>query len=87
MNHSNSCISEHSASKARRKFQNRRLKLLRHWRDALERRISAVDASISTLEKQINRDNKKIFNISGKLRLNEWRGNKNIEFVIEDLST
>ena len=39
------------------------------------------------LEPFLNRDNKKIFNISGKLRLNEWRGNKNIEFVIEDLST
>ena len=28
----------------------------------------------------------KIFNIAGKMRLNEWRGKKEVEFVIEDIS-
>ena len=30
--------------------------------------------------------NNKIFNIVGKLSLNEWRGNKNVEFIIDDIS-
>ena len=30
--------------------------------------------------------NKKIFNIAGKLSLNEWRGEKNVEFIIDDIS-
>ena len=27
-----------------------------------------------------------IFNIAGKLSLNEWRGQKNVEFIIDDIS-
>ena len=30
--------------------------------------------------------NKKTFNIAGKLSLNEWRGQKNVEFIIDDIS-
>ena len=30
--------------------------------------------------------NKKNFNIVGKLSLNEWRGQKNVEFIIDDIS-
>ncbi|WP_320674663.1 hypothetical protein [Prochlorococcus sp. MIT 1341] len=52
-----SCYSEGTVLKARRKFQARRLMALKGWRDSLERRIAAIDASISTLENQINRDN------------------------------
>ena len=28
----------------------------------------------------------KLFNIAGKLSLNEWRGQKNVEFIIDDIS-
>ena len=31
------------------------------------------------------KQNKKEMNIAGKLRLNEWKGNKKIEFIIEDI--
>ena len=31
-----------------------------------------------------NRQN--IFNIAGKLSLNEWKGEKNVEFIIDDIS-
>ena len=31
-------------------------------------------------------ENKKKINIVGKMRLNEWRGKKNVEFLIEDVS-
>ena len=30
--------------------------------------------------------NMKSFNIAGKLSLNEWRGQKNVEFIIDDIS-
>ena len=29
---------------------------------------------------------KKLFNIAGKLSLNEWQGEKNVEFIIDDIS-
>ena len=38
------------------------------------------------LEPFLNKKNKKLINIAGKIRLNEWRGKKNIEFIIEDIS-
>ena len=28
----------------------------------------------------------KTFNIAGKLSLNEWKGKKNVEFIIDDIS-
>ena len=30
--------------------------------------------------------NNKSFNIAGKLSLNEWRGQSNVEFIIDDIS-
>ena len=38
------------------------------------------------IESGLNVNNKKLINITGKIRLNEWKGNKSIEFIIEDLS-
>ena len=40
----------------------------------------------SPLEQFLNKKNKKKINIVGKMRLNEWRGKKNVEFLIEDVS-
>ena len=40
----------------------------------------------SPLEPFINKKNKKQINIAGRIRLNEWRGRKNFEFIIEDIS-
>ena len=34
----------------------------------------------------LSKDYKKNFNIAGRLSLNEWKGKKNIEFVIEDIA-
>ena len=30
--------------------------------------------------------NNKLFNIAGKLSLNEWKGQSNVEFIIDDIS-
>ena len=38
------------------------------------------------LEPFLNVKNKKKFNIAGKIRLNQWRGEKKAEFMIEDIS-
>ena len=46
----------------------------------------AFNAKDGPLEAFHNKKNKKKFNIAGKMNLNEWRGKKNIEFIIEDIS-
>ena len=37
-------------------FQNKKLEMLNHIKDSLERKIASVSASIEVLENQINRD-------------------------------
>ena len=41
----------------------------------------------SPLEPFLNKKNKKRINLAGKMKLNAWRGRKNIEFIIEDIAT
>lgn len=38
------------------------------------------------LEPFLNKKHKQKINIAGKMRLNEWRGKKSIEFIIDDIS-
>ncbi len=40
----------------RRRHQQRKLQMLSFWRDGLERQLAALNAAISTLEAQIQRD-------------------------------
>ena len=37
-------------------YQNKKLEILNHIKDSLDRKIASVNASIDVLEKQINRD-------------------------------
>ncbi len=46
----------------------------------------AWNAKNSPLEPFLNKKNKRRINIAGKMRLNEWKGKKNIQFIIEDIS-
>ena len=46
----------------------------------------AWNAKNSPLEPFLNKKNSKRINIAGKMRLNEWKGKKNIQFMIEDIS-
>ena len=46
----------------------------------------AWNAKDTPLESYLQKGNKKKFNIAGKMKLNEWRGKKDIEFMIEDIS-
>jgi len=40
----------------------------------------------TSLEPYLTEKNKKIFNVAGKMHLNEWKGKKKIEFIIDDIS-
>ena len=39
-----------------RRHQERKLRMLTFWRDGLERQLAALNAAISTLERQMDRD-------------------------------
>ena len=44
------------------------------------------NATDSELGPYLLKKNKNTFNIAGKLSLNEWKGQKNVEFIIDDIS-
>ena len=46
----------------------------------------AFNATDTDLGAFLLKKNKKTFNIAGKLSLNEWRGQSNVEFIIDDIS-
>ena len=46
----------------------------------------AFNAIENDLEAYLLTKNNKLFNIAGKLSLNEWRGQSNVEFIIDDIS-
>jgi single-stranded-DNA-specific exonuclease len=46
----------------------------------------AFNAKNGLLDTLLKKSNKKKFNVAGKMSLNEWRGKKNIEFIIEDIT-
>ena len=46
----------------------------------------AFNAVENGLEGYLLKKNNKSFNIAGKLSLNEWRGQSNVEFIIDDIS-
>lgn len=50
------CSSSSDFDSRRRHHQQRKMAMLTFWRDGLERQLSAINASISTLEQQIERD-------------------------------
>ncbi len=56
------CVSNEGETKRRQYIHKRKLEMMTFYRDSLERRISAINASIKTLEDQINRDNELIDN-------------------------
>ena len=46
----------------------------------------AWNAKNTPLEPYLSNNNKKEINIVGKIKLNEWKGNRKVEFIIEDVS-
>lgn len=50
------CGSAEGQADALRRHQQRKLTMLRFWRDGLERQLAAIEASITTLQQQMQRD-------------------------------
>ena len=50
------CWSDTDLNSARSRHQQRKLHLLKGWRDAIERQLAAMNAAIATLEAQMQRD-------------------------------
>ena len=65
---------------------NEHIKSLLSGNDGFVFKSFAGNAKNTPLESYLNKNNKKEFNIAGKVKLNEWRGKKNVEFMIEDIS-
>ena len=49
-------------------------------------KVIAFNAVNNDLEAYLLKKNNKPFNIAGKLSLNEWKGQSNVEFIIDDIS-
>ena len=62
------------------------LKVILRGRDGSIFKGFVWNAKNTPFDEILNEKNKKLLHIAGRLRLNEWRGEKNVEFVIEDVS-
>ena len=65
---------------------DKHIKTVLHAKDGSVIKSIAFNAKDSPLEIYLNKKNKKKFNIAGIMNLNEWRGKKSVEFIIEDIS-
>jgi len=50
------CDGSSDSTSRRRHHQERKMAMLSFWRDGLERQLAAINASIDTLKKQMERD-------------------------------
>jgi hypothetical protein len=50
------CDGSGSGAAGLRRHQERKMVMLRFWRDGLERQLAALNAAINTLEQQMRRD-------------------------------
>jgi len=65
---------------------NNHIKSILSGKDGSTFRAFAWNAKNTPLEPFLNKSNKKRINVAGKMRLNEWKGKRNVEFMIEDIS-
>ena len=66
-------------------IKNSHIKSILIGKDGSSFKAYAWNAKNTPLEVLLSMKNK-IFNIAGKMRLNEWRGKREVEFMIEDIS-
>ncbi len=66
---------------------NNHIKSLLIGKDGSTFKSFTANAKDTELEKFLKKEKKANLNIAGKLKMNEWRGRKNVEFIIEDIST
>ena len=65
---------------------DKHIKSILYGKDGSVIKSIAFNAKNSSLESFLIKKNKREFDIAGKMNLNEWKGKKNVEFVIEDIS-
>ena len=65
---------------------DKHIKTVLYAKDGSVIKSIAFNAKDSPLEIYLNKKNKKKINIAGIMNLNEWRGKKSVEFIIEDIS-
>ncbi len=62
------------------------LKLILQGKDGTVFKGFVWNGKNSSLEPFFSKENKKLINIVGKMRLNEWKGKKDVEFIVDDVS-
>mgnify|MGYP001200712563 CR=1 FL=1 len=65
---------------------NSHIKSLLSGKDGSVFNSFAPNAKDTPLEALLDKKNKRMINIAGKMSLNEWKGKKKVEFTIEDIS-
>ena len=65
---------------------NNHIKLVLSGKDGTVFKSLAWNAIDTPLEPFLNNKNRKRINIAGKIHLNQWRGKKKVEFMIEDIA-
>ena len=65
---------------------NNHIKLVLSGKDGTVFKSLAWNAINTPLEPFLNNKNKKRINIAGKIHLNQWRGERKVEFMIEDIA-
>ena len=65
---------------------NNHIKSILIGKDGSKFKSFAWNAINGPLEPLLDSKNKKRINIAGKMRLNEWKGKRDVEFMIEDIS-
>ena len=65
---------------------NNHIKSILIGKDGFKFKSFAWNAINSPMEPLLNSRKKNIINIAGKMRLNEWKGKKDVVFMIEDIS-
>ena len=65
---------------------NNHIKLILSGKDGFVFKGFIWNGKNSSLEPFLNKKNKKLINIAGKMRLNEWKGKRDIEFIVDDVS-
>ena len=68
-------------------IKNNHIKSILSGKDGFVFKSFAWNAINTPLENILSKKNKKNFNAAGKLKLNEWRGKREVEFIIEDIAT
>ena len=67
-------------------IKNKHIKSVLLGQDGSIIKTIAFNSAGNEIGAYLLKKDKKLFNIAGKLSLNEWKGQSNVEFIIDDIS-